>query len=81
MKITVEVDCTPAEARQFIGLPDLQPMQERLLAEMEQRLRDAAAKLSPDAITQQWFSALPVGVELMRTAWENIMRSGGKVDP
>ena len=23
MKVTVEVDCTPAEAREFMGLPDL----------------------------------------------------------
>ena len=26
MKINVEVDCTPLEARQFFGLPDVQPM-------------------------------------------------------
>jgi hypothetical protein len=29
MKINVEVDCTPLEARQFFGLPDVQPMQTR----------------------------------------------------
>ncbi|MFY9972047.1 MAG: DUF6489 family protein, partial [Roseiarcus sp.] len=27
MKITVDVDCTPLEARQFMGLPDVEPMQ------------------------------------------------------
>ena len=26
MKINVEIDCTPQEARQFFGLPDVQPM-------------------------------------------------------
>ena len=25
MKITIEVDCTPAEARSFMGLPDVEP--------------------------------------------------------
>jgi hypothetical protein len=44
MKVTIEIDCTPAEARQFMGLPDLQPMQDRLLEEMEGRLRERAFK-------------------------------------
>ena len=26
MKITVDVDCTPEEARAFLGLPDVKPM-------------------------------------------------------
>ena len=28
MKVTVEVDCTPEEARRFLGLPDVVPMQQ-----------------------------------------------------
>src|SRR5262245_27750208 len=27
MKITINIDCTPAEAREMLGLPDLQPLQ------------------------------------------------------
>jgi hypothetical protein len=76
MKITIDIDCTPAEARQFMGLPDLQPMQERLIKEMEQRLRVAADKMTPDAIIQQWFSAWPAGIEEMRRAWEMMMKTG-----
>jgi hypothetical protein len=26
MKISVDVDCTPEEARRFLGLPDLTPV-------------------------------------------------------
>ena len=26
MKVTVDVDCTPEEARRFLGLPDLTPV-------------------------------------------------------
>ena len=42
MKVNVEVTCTPEEARAFFGLPDLGPMQQRVLAEM----RDACAPAS-----------------------------------
>ncbi len=43
MKVTIEIDCTPLEARQFMGLPDVQPMQTAVLAEMEKRLMAEAA--------------------------------------
>ena len=38
VKITIDVDCTPAEAREFLGLPDLRPLQAAWLAEVEKRL-------------------------------------------
>ena len=28
MKVNIEVDCTPDEARRFLGLPDVAPMQQ-----------------------------------------------------
>ena len=31
MKVTVNVECTPEEARTFLGLPDVQPMQEAVM--------------------------------------------------
>lgn len=75
MKITITVDCTPVEARQLAGLPDLQPMQERLMGEIEQRFRDAATRMTPEAALQQWFSAWPAGLEQMRLAMEKIMKA------
>ncbi|MET0137888.1 MAG: DUF6489 family protein [Sphingobium sp.] len=29
MKVTVDVDCTPAEARAFLGLPDVTPIHDK----------------------------------------------------
>ena len=39
MKIKLDIDCTPEEARAFFGLPDVKPLQEALLPEVEERLR------------------------------------------
>jgi hypothetical protein len=33
MKVTVEIDCTPEEARRFLGLPDVVPMQHEVVPE------------------------------------------------
>ena len=34
VKITIEVGCTPEEARVFCGLPDVKPMQEAVMARL-----------------------------------------------
>ena len=31
MKFTVNVECTPEEARRFVGLPDVTPLNEMLV--------------------------------------------------
>jgi hypothetical protein len=56
MKVKIEIDCTPLEARQFFGLPDVQPMQAALLAEMEKRMMEEVGKFTPEGLMQMWFS-------------------------
>ncbi|SER50951.1 DUF6489 family protein [Sphingobium sp. YR768] len=34
MKVTVDVDCTPAEARAFLGLPDVTPIHDKYIKTM-----------------------------------------------
>ncbi|GLS99640.1 hypothetical protein GCM10007897_10220 [Sphingobium jiangsuense] len=34
MQVTVNVDCTPEEARSFLGLPDLSPVHEKYVASL-----------------------------------------------
>ncbi len=66
MKITVEIDCTPVEARQFMGLPDVQPMQQSIMAEMEKNILKEAQRFTPDALMQSWFASIPQGADLFR---------------
>ena len=53
MKINVEVECSPEEARAFLGLPDLRPMQDAVLAKMQQQMMDAVEAVSPDFVAHQ----------------------------
>ena len=66
MKVTVEIDCTPAEARAFFGLPDIKPMQDRVMAEIEQRLRSGLDAMTPEAVFKTWIPASMQGVEQMQ---------------
>src|SRR4029079_717432 len=63
MKVNVEVTCTPEEARAFFGLPDLGPMQQRVLGEIEDRLRSSLNAMNPETIFKTWLPASMQGVE------------------
>ena len=56
MKITIDVDCTPEEARAFLGLPDVGPMQARMLKEIEAQMLAAAKAMSPEEMLRTWFA-------------------------
>ena len=38
MKVNIEIDCTPLEARQFFGLPDVSPMQIAVMDKLQQQM-------------------------------------------
>jgi Family of unknown function (DUF6489) len=46
LKVNVEIDCTPLEARQLIGLPDVAPMQIAVMDKLQQQLMANIDKLS-----------------------------------
>ena len=56
MKINVEVDCTPAEARAFLGLPDVAPLNEAMVAEIQKRMQANVAAMQPEELMKTWTS-------------------------
>lgn len=66
MKVNVEVTCTPEEARAFFGLPDLGPMQQRVMGEIEERLRNGLNAMNPETIFKTWLPASMQGADQMQ---------------
>ncbi len=56
MKVTVEVDCTPLEARAFFGLPDVTGLNEHLVQEMKNRMDANIHMLQPEELMRNWMS-------------------------
>jgi hypothetical protein len=56
MKMTIEIDCTPVEARTFLGLPDVGPLNDHLVGEMKTRLDSNMAALAPDELMKNWMA-------------------------
>ena len=59
MKITIDIDCSPEEARAFLGLPEVAPLQDVMMKELEKRLRDGLKSMDPEALFKAW---LPGGM-------------------
>jgi hypothetical protein len=71
MKITIEVDCTPAEARAYMGLPDVEPLQAEVMAEVQRRVMQGLSMTDPQQLLKNW---APWGAQGME-AFQNIMRA------
>ena len=56
MKVTVEVDCTPVEARTFLGLPDVSALNDHLVGEMQRRMDENMARMQPEELMKTWAS-------------------------
>jgi hypothetical protein len=72
MKITVDIDCTPEEARAFLGLPDVRPMQEALLQEMQERMAAQMKSVDPQEMMRLWLAPNLKGFEQMLDAFSRM---------
>ena len=81
MKITINIDCTPAEVRQYMGLPDVAPMQEAMLRELQERMMANVVALQPAEMIKTW---LPMGLdgwlEMQKAFWTKMMSVGTRSD-
>jgi hypothetical protein len=77
MKVNVEIDCTPQEARQFLGLPDLQPMQLAVMEKLQQQMLSNIEKVSPEALMQSWFTFDPKIAERFQDMFVTMAGLGG----
>ncbi|MDA1097571.1 MAG: DUF6489 family protein [Proteobacteria bacterium] len=77
MKVKIDIDCSPQEARAFLGLPDVAPMQEAVLAEMQSRMKDAVAGADMEGLLKTWLPAGVQGWDTMQKAfWAKAMGQG-----
>ncbi len=69
MKFTIDIDCTAEEARRLLGLPDVQPMQENLLKEVQERLSANIKAMDAKALVETWLPAAVKGFEQLQQAF------------
>jgi hypothetical protein len=79
MKVKIDIDCTPEEARTFMGLPDVKPMQEKMMKEVEDRMCANLQAMDPETMFK---ICLPAGMQsfeqMQKMFWSQM--SGGEKD-
>lgn len=78
MKINVEIDCSPEEARRFLGLPDVSDANAAMVEAMTARMTEAIATMQPDELMTQWVSGGLKGMEdMQKTFWQQMTAAAG----
>jgi len=78
MKFTIEIETDPEEARRFLGLPNLEPMQERLIDQLEDQIARNMKMMDPEALIRTALPLTAQGIEglqgLFQTALKTVRR-------
>ena len=80
MKVTIEIDCTPIEAREFLGLPDVRAMQSAMMDRMQSQMTANMEKFTPEAMMQSWFAFDPKIAERFQEMFVNLSGRGARRD-
>jgi hypothetical protein len=72
VKVTVDVDCTPEEARRFLGLPDLTPVHQAYVEKMQKAVSEGAGpEMFADAM-KAWGPMSEAGLSVWRQMLEQM---------
>lgn len=71
MKVTIEIDWTPQEARAFFGQPDLEPFNSWLVDEMKSRYARNLDAMRPEEVMRNWMSFGGQATEQFRRMMDN----------
>lgn len=78
MQIKIDIDCTPEEARSFLGLPEVAPMQAALMKEIERSMIGKLQAMDPDQLFKTWLPAGLQGLESLQQAfWKQMAGATG----
>jgi hypothetical protein len=70
MKVTFDIECTPEEARAFLGLPDVAPLQEKVMAELEKQMLENIKAMDPETAMKTWMpAAIQNWGEMQKILW------------
>ena len=75
MKVRIEIDCTPDEARAMLGMPDMGPLHDEVMAALRARMSEAAAGFDPEAALKAWLGASGEGLDQALAFWRRMAKT------
>lgn len=69
MKVTIDIDCTPEEARAFLGLPDLAPVHAAYIERLRSLVAEGLSPADVEKAMRAWMPGMAEGFEQWRQAF------------
>lgn len=80
MKFEIELEATPQEARQFLGLPDLTPLHEAWVERMKGYSIEGPTVEEWNKLMSSWTKGVP-GMSESMEAWQKLMQTASGMSP
>lgn len=72
MKVTIDIDCTPEEARAFFGLPDVRPLHAAWTERMKGLIDNGVTPSDLERMMRTWTEGVP-GMQDAFARWQQMM--------
>lgn len=72
MKISVDVDCTPEEARRFMGLPDLSSVHAVYIGKLERMVDEGITADNVESMMKAWAPMGEAGMTIWRQMFDQL---------
>ncbi len=75
MKVEVHIECTPEEARQFLGLPDVSELQKQMVDTLYGRMGESIKTMDTNDLMGTWAPMMMQGWSDAQKGFWQIMQS------
>ena len=75
MKISIDIECSPEEARRFLGLPDVASVQDIVMDQVKSQVSSNLKAMDPESLMQAWVPQGFKGLEeLQKAFWSQMAK-------
>ena len=75
MKFKIEIDCTPEEAREFFGLPNVEKFNDLMMAQVQEQFASQMKNMDAETLMKTW---MPAGQKVMENFQEQFFSQFSK---
>ncbi len=77
MKVNIEIECTPAEAREFMGLPDVEQANAIYIESVTKAMQGASSTEQLEQYAKQLAPMGQMGMQMFQSFMEGVSRNAG----
>ena len=81
MKIKLDIECSPEEARKFLGLPDVAEFQAHFMKELHAKMDENIKSMDAETLMKTWLPMTMQGMgEMQKLFWQSMTMARPNTD-